>query len=598
MPMPSVYAVGAVASSVNAITPGAPAGTQENDILILVTSTANQNYPTDPPSNGWQNLPANIPTGFGTAGGVGALRLKAYWQRVGSGGFTAASIGDSGNYQIGRIIGVRGCRTSGSPWDTNTATNNQTSAATTVTWTGITTTEPDCLIIGLLGGDRDANSTTDLGNPSNANLANITTHVENWTNVGNGGGIAAWTGERASAGAIGNSTASITSQTFSWWIGALVGEPAQNFTATPTDSSTVTDSLTFLKLRAITSNAQLQFQDDFNRSDGVYDRFLDTAYKPTERFQILGNRLTSGSGLVGDRETVKFIPLASLCSEYRIKFKAYGYTGDQYLAFELSNSNYSIIPGSELRLIGFSLDNSGIRLATTKPTYTSQAFYNHGAAFDGEEITLEYISGVAKAYVNGSEVLSWTDSSPITDLKYIISYFYYESTLTRSYIDDLEIYNLSVPSYDIVTISDFLTYEFIDGSRYFTDTSAVLDYLTYQLIVPNPMVLRNVKGTPLTHNEIDSNLTYLNTKKSNNSIAILDITSSSEIPVPAFDNIDGKKVILKITSSDVYDITWNSIYRTVGETLPTQTDPGKVFQIFLAYNAADNKWDVISVIGG
>jgi hypothetical protein len=256
-----------------------------------------------------------------------------------------------------------------------------------------------------------------------------------------------------------------------------------------TDTRSVTDVMT--RSVGFTANAQLQFYDDFNRANGVYDRFVDTFYAQDVEFQIIDNRLTSSSGVLQDRETSKLIPLASHVSEARVKFEAYGYSDEyNYFSIQLYNNNYEVNPGSTNRVLGFILRNSGIYIYTQKPSFVQQAFYSYGIPFNGEEITLEYIGNTAKVYINNLEVLSWIDSSPITDLKYMIAYFYYESTFIRSYVDNLAVYNLSVPFDDRVLITDNMT---CSAAKFITDSISVTDTFNH-----------NLQSDGLTNNRTDS----------------------------------------------------------------------------------------------
>ena len=217
MAFPTVVNVGTIASGLSDVTPALPTSWAQDDIFVLISCTANEVYATNPPT-GW-TAASNAPTGFGTAGAAAAVRLFVWWRRATS-SETAPTLVDPGSYQVARMIAVRGCITSGDPWNTS-ATSNQTSANTSISWDSITTTIPQCMIVGVVGGDRDASSTADVGSVSNASLASITDRMENWVTSGAGGGIYMFTGTDADTGAIGNSTATITSQVYSKWIGAL-----------------------------------------------------------------------------------------------------------------------------------------------------------------------------------------------------------------------------------------------------------------------------------------------------------------------------------------------------------------------------------------
>lgn len=43
-------------------------------------------------------------------------------------------------------------------------------------------------------------------------------------------------------------------------------------------------------------------------------------------------------------------------------------------------------------------------------------------------------------------------------------------------------------------------------------------------------------------------------------------------------------------------LSWNSIYRAIGVTLPTSTTVGKTLYIGCIYNSSDSKWDVVSIV--
>jgi hypothetical protein len=244
--LPNVAAVGAVASGTGAITPALPVGWAQNDILLLIAETANQNFTTFPPT-GWTAV-SNPPTGIGTAGGVGALKLHLAWKRAGS-SESAPALGDSGDHQIARIVAIRGCVTSGDPWIT-TATQNFNPPQSSVTWPSLTTSGNQNLIIYALGGNRDANSTADVSSVSNGSgaVTSITPRVSNWVTSGAGGGI--WLGEGAqdTGGATGTTTATITSQSSSIWTGAL-----QAATSYAQADSTATYSMT----EAVRTNAPI-----------------------------------------------------------------------------------------------------------------------------------------------------------------------------------------------------------------------------------------------------------------------------------------------------------------------------------------------------
>lgn len=231
MALPYVVAVGTVASGTGSITPALPVGWAQNDILILAVETANQAFTTWPPT-GWTEV-SNPPTGFGSAGLAGGLRLLVAYKRAGA-SESAPVLGDSGNHQVARITAVRGVVTAGNPW-VATATSNYTTATSSVTWPSLTSTTNDSLYVYVLGGDRDAASTADVSSLNNAsgNTTGVTSQLQNWVTAGAGGGIFLGTGDVLLAGISGTTTATLTTQVASIWSGILAPEKWAVYADTP-----------------------------------------------------------------------------------------------------------------------------------------------------------------------------------------------------------------------------------------------------------------------------------------------------------------------------------------------------------------------------
>jgi len=223
--MPSVYAVGAVASSTGAaITPAIPAGTDIDDILILL-------HEMDPVLNaavlgavtGFAdalNSPQSQTTGLPT-------RLTVRWHRATGPESGTVSCPAVTNHHVARIIGVRGCVTSGNPW--NQTAGSVAASSASVSIDGLITTAIDCLILAAVTTGTDVASTTHIGTWANASLAapSITEHVDNWVSSGTGGGIGAAAGGKAAAGAVTATTATlVTANTQARFCIALQGASA------------------------------------------------------------------------------------------------------------------------------------------------------------------------------------------------------------------------------------------------------------------------------------------------------------------------------------------------------------------------------------
>lgn len=71
---------------------------------------------------------------------------------------------------------------------------------------------------------------------------------------------------------------------------------------------------------------------------------------------------------------------------------------------------------------------------------------------------------------------------------------------------------------------------------------------------------------------------------------------AATIAAPSGSPADGQKLLLRFKDNGTARaLTWNSIYRAVGVTLPTTTVISKTVYVGCVYNAADSKWDVVAV---
>jgi hypothetical protein len=212
MGMPTVYAVGTVGTPTTgaAMAVGIPAGTDANDICILL-------HEMDPVLNA---AALGAVTGYSDVVGspssqTGGLptRLTVRWHRATGPESGTVSCPAVANHQSARIIGVRGCVTSGSPWN-QTAASQESVSDTSVSIDGLTTTAIDCLILAAFTTGQDVASTTHVGTWANASLANVAEQVDNWVSSGTGGGIGAATGEKAAAGVVDPTTAVLVTANF------------------------------------------------------------------------------------------------------------------------------------------------------------------------------------------------------------------------------------------------------------------------------------------------------------------------------------------------------------------------------------------------
>jgi len=201
--VPTFVAAGQVTSSTGAITPTLPAGIASGDILLLFLETANQAISISNPNGGTWAAVTNSPQGTGSTGTTSATRLTVFWSRY-NGTQGPPTTTDSGNHQAGRIIAIRGCVTSGDPWDV-TAGGVESTADTSGAIPGATTTVANTLVVAAIATALpDANGTANFSAWANSDLTSVTARTNDTRNTGNGGGLAVATGGKETPGTYAN----------------------------------------------------------------------------------------------------------------------------------------------------------------------------------------------------------------------------------------------------------------------------------------------------------------------------------------------------------------------------------------------------------
>jgi hypothetical protein len=203
----AVRAVGTVATAGSNTTasPGLPSGWQADDIHVIVIETENEPVPA---MTGWSNVGSgtiNLATGTVTA-------ITIRWRRAVAG--DAAPVvptpgAGAGTHIIARVIGFSGCPTTGDPWDVSLFGTENVSD-TTVAFPNVTTTTANCMIVHAFSTGHDVNTAQSSGAGTNAALTGLTNRMNNWTSTTGGGGFAMITGTKATAGAVGSTTTTLT----------------------------------------------------------------------------------------------------------------------------------------------------------------------------------------------------------------------------------------------------------------------------------------------------------------------------------------------------------------------------------------------------
>ncbi len=208
MALPTFVATGAQSFGTGDGTPGIPAGTQADDLLLLFAETADQAI-TNPDSGVWTEAPSS-PANRG-----GSTRCTVFYAWQTSGGISAPTVPDPGDHIVCVIAAFRGVHTS-SPFNAS-ASGGSVSTSNLVSSPTVTTTVADCLIVGGDTTSRDQTSTTFHSTTiTNANLANNTQRYQQGRADGNGGSLQIWTGEKASAGVVGATTISLGNNNEVW----------------------------------------------------------------------------------------------------------------------------------------------------------------------------------------------------------------------------------------------------------------------------------------------------------------------------------------------------------------------------------------------
>ena len=104
-----------------------------------------------------------------------------------------------------------------------------------------------------------------------------------------------------------------------------------------------------------------------------------------------------------------------------------------------------------------------------------------------------------------------------------------------------------------------------------------------------------VNSTPSRTQNITSAATVTPNSSSEDMVIISNQVSALLLAAPTGTPSEGQGLLIRIYSDGAYAITYDSIYRVVGVTLPTTTIAGKTQYIACIYNLADTKWDVIGV---
>jgi hypothetical protein len=193
-------AAAAGASPGGDITPVIPTHQADDILLLACEAEVGGSIPT--PSGGWAHVSGSPQAASGSG-------LAVFWLRATDGSTTNPTVTSPGDHNIGAVGVIRGCVTSGDPWDvTAGATTGASSSVVTVA--GVNTTVADCFVLFCASCSLDNNAAR-FSLHHGDGLTDFAVQANNHnTNSGNGGGFSIWGGTKASAGATSDGTATLT----------------------------------------------------------------------------------------------------------------------------------------------------------------------------------------------------------------------------------------------------------------------------------------------------------------------------------------------------------------------------------------------------
>lgn len=257
--IPTFVNKGTFANGTGVIEVQPPASLQMNDFLVLVLNSANQAFTA---MDGWTEM-TNSPQSTGTAGAAGGVSAGVYYKWT-DGNEIFVHIVDPGSYVTGQMYAFRGV-------DRNigvhvSAGSVDSSATTSLSCPSVTTTIDNCLIVNVIGLDKDLADSDTISSVTNASLGSVTEQHDQTVTAGAGGGIALITGTKAVAGGSGNTTATgDTSTTHAYVTFALPPNRRPIYIATSSNITASGDATT----------AQLNAPSGKSTSDFVTGRMWD-----------------------------------------------------------------------------------------------------------------------------------------------------------------------------------------------------------------------------------------------------------------------------------------------------------------------------------
>jgi hypothetical protein len=177
-----------------------------DDVALLLVESCGGEAVTLSSAQGFTALP-DSPSATGTT--TNGTRVSAWWHRATSTSMTGPTVADPGDHWHGVILTFNMVTGTGNPYDDTNAAVKAT-ASTSMTMPEVITTVADSLVVQIAARDNDSAAAAGSAY-TNANLGNLQERYDAGTTIGNGGGLIVITGDKASVGATGTTSATVTS---------------------------------------------------------------------------------------------------------------------------------------------------------------------------------------------------------------------------------------------------------------------------------------------------------------------------------------------------------------------------------------------------
>jgi len=200
---PSIAVVGTQQGALGNPTYEVPVGYAANDVALLLVETANEVVTTP---TGYTALTAY---GAGTGGDVAATRVSSFWKRLAA-SEAGAEIADAGDHVLCRMVIVRGCTTSGTPVSVLNGVAGSVTA-NPISFGAMSTALANTLVLHVISDPEDLTTAfMTTGAWSSPNLTDTDEEFDAAAGSGNGGGMAGFSGVKATAGTLGTVTGTTT----------------------------------------------------------------------------------------------------------------------------------------------------------------------------------------------------------------------------------------------------------------------------------------------------------------------------------------------------------------------------------------------------